>query len=322
MSKNCVRWGPALVVMASTAATGWAQLPAFYKDLSGAVFVVKDLPRSLAGWRSVGLEQVRDHGRITLDAPAKRGARFASGRLGSFAIEIIQSDPGDAVFDRFAQTHGDGVFAVVHTVPDQQALDGEVARLGQLGVGVLKTMQVEGARYTFLDTEAQGKYVLGLVLRPKAEAPTCTVKVTHIGLVIRDAAPVSAYWHRLGFPEMPVVDASPREDSRYHGKPLWFAFKVGWHSYAHPTFEWIIPPLEPPNCYADFLRVHGEGVQHLGVPVDNLESAVERYTQLGFPPLQLGAWGDVGKPNSGRYAYMDSEALGGVSVELIHAIPK
>jgi catechol 2,3-dioxygenase-like lactoylglutathione lyase family enzyme len=322
MAKNCVRWSVALVALASTATTGWAQLPTFYKDLSGAVFVVKDLPLSLAGWSSVGLEQVKDHGHIALDIPAKRGARFASGRLGSFAIEILQPDPGDAVFDRFVQRHGDGVFAVVHTVPDQQALDSEIARLGQLGAGVLKTMQMEGARYTFLDTEAQGKYVLGLVFRPKAEAVTGTVKVTHLGLVIRDAAPVSAYWHKLGFPEMQVVDASPREDSRYHGKPLWFAFKVGWHSYAHPTFEWIIPPMDPPNCYADFLRVHGEGVQHIGIPVDNLENAVERYTQLGFPPVQLGAWGDVGKPNSGRYAYMDTEALGGISVELIHAIPK
>jgi hypothetical protein len=225
------------------------------------------------------------------------------------------------VFDRFLQRHGDGVFSVVHTVPDQQALDGEIARLGKLGVGILKTMQVDGARYTFFDTEAQGKYVLGLVLRPQAEAVTGPVEVTHLGLVIRDAAPVSAYWHRLGFPEMPVVDAGPREDGRYHGKPLWFSFKVGWHNYTHPTFEWIIPTSDPPNCYSDFLKLHGEGVQHIGMPVDDLALAVGRYTLLDYAPVQLGAWGEVGKPNSGRYAYMDTEALGGMNVELIHAIP-
>ena len=321
MSKYCVRWGAALVALASTAATGWAQLPAFYKEMSGAVWVVKDLSKPLAGWRSVGLEQVSDHGRIVLDAASQRGARFASGRLGRFAVELLQPDPGDAVFDRFLQRHGDGVFSVVHTVPDQQALDGEIARLGKLGVGVLKTMQVDGARYTFFDTEAQGKYVLGLVLRPQAEAVMAPVEVTHLGLVIRDAAPVSAYWHRLGFPEMPVVDAGPREDGRYHGKPLWFSFKVGWHNYTHPTFEWIIPTADPPNCYSDFLKLHGEGVQHIGMPVDDLALAVGRYTLLDYAPVQLGAWGDVGKPNSGRYAYMDTEALGGINVELIQAIP-
>jgi catechol 2,3-dioxygenase-like lactoylglutathione lyase family enzyme len=322
MGKYFMRWCATLAALASTAATGSAQLPEFYKDISGAVWVVKDLSPTLAGWRSIGLEEVHDHGRIALDGSAGRGARFVSGRFGRFAIELLQCDPGDAVFDRFLQHHGDGVFAVVHTVPDQQALERETARLGQLGVGVLRTMQVEGARYTFFDTEAQGKYVLGLVHQPHAEAVTGPVKVTHLGLVIREAAAVSAYWHRLGFPEMPLANASPREDSRYRGKPLWFSFVVGWHSYAHPTFEWIIPPNNPPNCYADFLRVHGEGVQHLGVPVDNLESAVEHYKQLGYAAVQLGAWGDVGKPNSGRYAYMDTEALGGVSIELIHAIPK
>lgn len=322
MQKQCVRWGAAVLALACTAATGWAQLPAFYKDMSGAVWVVKDLSRPLAGWRSVGLEQVSDHGRIVLDAASQRGARFAAGRLGRFEVELLQPDPGDAVFDRFLQRHGDGVFSVVHTVPDQQALDGEIGRLGKLGAGILKTMQVDGARYTFFDTEEQGKYVLGLVLRQHAEAMTGPVEVTHLGLVIRDAAPVSAYWHRLGFPEMPVVDAGPREDGRYHGKPLWFSFKVGWHNYAHPTFEWIIPTADPPNCYSDFLKLHGEGVQHIGMPVDDLALAVGRYTLLDFAPVQLGAWGEVGKANSGRYAYMDTEALGGINVELIHAIPK
>lgn len=320
MSSHIARCCAMLVTLAGTAAMGWAQLPEFYKDISGAVWVVKDLSAPLAGWKRLGLEEIRDHGRVALGGSGQLGARFATGRLGRFAVEILQPDPGDVVYDGFLQRHGDGVFAVVHTVPDRQALKRETARLGQLGVGVLRTLNAAGAVYTFFDTEPLGKYVLGLVYRPQAEAATGSVQVSHLGLVIRQAAPVSSYWHRLGFPEMRLADAGPREDSRYQGKPLWFSFVVGWHSYSHPTFEWIIPPLDPTNCYADFLRVHGEGVQHLGVPVENLESAVERYTKLGYAPVQSGAWGDVGKPGSGQYAYMDTEALGGVNVELIHAI--
>ncbi len=319
MAKCFVRGAAALLVLAGAGVTAWAQLPDFYKEISGAVWVVKDMSGPLAGWRSVGLEQVNDHGRIVFDVLAKRGGRFVSGRLGNFAVELLQPDTGHAVFDRFLQEHGDGAFAIVHAVPDQQTLDGEIARLRKLGVRLLLTMQVDEARYTFFDTETEGKYVLGLVLRPKGGAVAGPVKVTHLGLAIREAAPVSAYWHHLGFPEMPTVDASPREDGRYRGKPLLLPFKVGWHNYAHPTLEWIIPPVDPPNCYADFLRVHGEGIQHIGVPVDNLDSEVARFAKLGFAPVQLGAWGDVGKPNSGKYAYMDTEALGGVSVELIHA---
>ncbi len=29
--------------------------------------------------------------------------------------------------------------------------------------------------------------------------------------------------------------------------------------------------------------------------------------------------GDVGKPGSGQYAYMDTDSVGGISVELVHS---
>jgi catechol 2,3-dioxygenase-like lactoylglutathione lyase family enzyme len=313
-----------LFALAIAAATSRAQLPDFYKTISGAVWVVRDAPSALTGWRNIGLENIRDHQRITLDGTKPISARFVTGKLANLDVEILQPDAGDPVFDAFLQHHGQGVFAVLHPVPDQQALDKEIARLGKAGAGVLKTMRVDGARYTFFDTEAKGKYVLGLVLRPSIpsiETVTGPLKLTHLGVVVRDAAPVIAYWQTLGFPPMNLVDAAPREDSRYHGKPLWFSFRVGWSSYPHPTLEWIIPPVDPPNCYADFLRIHGEGVQHLGLLVDDLALAVGRYTVLGFPQLQSGAWGRIGTSNSGQYDYMDTEALGGMSIELIHAIP-
>jgi len=319
MRNHLLRWSAMAAALAGTAALGWAQLPPYYKTIGGAVWVVKDVSRPVAGWRSVGLEEIRDLGRIPVDGPRPLGARFVTGRLGSFAVEILQPDAGDPAYDGFLERHGDGVFAVLHTVPDDQELERETARLGGLGVRVLRTLNAAGARYTFFDTEPAGKYVLGLVYRPPAEAGAGPAKVTHVGLVIRKAGPVSEFWRRLGFPEMSLAEATPREDGRYHGKPLLLPFGAGWHSYSHPTLEWIIPPQEPPNCYADFLRSHGEGVQHLGVPVDNLESALERYAKLGWSPVQTGAWGDVGKPGSGRYAYMDTDVLG-VSLELIHAI--
>jgi len=318
MRNHLLSWIVLAGILMCAGAPGWAQLPDFYKTMGGALWVVKDASRPLAAWPNVGLEDIRDHGRITLDSSGRRAARFITGRLGSFAVEILQPVVGDPVFDGFLAFHHDGIFAVLYVVPDRQQVELETARLRSLGVRVLHTFDAAGGRYTFFDTEPSGKYVLGLVTRPQAEAGAGPAKVTHLGLVIRKAAPVSAYWHSLGFPEMSLANASPREDGRYHGKPLLLPFVVGWQNYSHPTYEWIIPPQDPPNCYDDFLHAHGEGVQHMGVPVDNLESALERYAKLGWSPVQSGAWGDVGKPNSGRYAYMDTDALG-VSLELIQA---
>jgi len=42
---------------------------------------------AVAAWRNVGLEDIRDHGRITLDSSGRREARFITGRLGSFAVK-------------------------------------------------------------------------------------------------------------------------------------------------------------------------------------------------------------------------------------------
>jgi len=319
MRSYLLRWIAVAGMLVCAGMQAWAQLPDFYKRMGGGIWVVKDASQSVAAWRKVGLEEIRDEGRITLDGPGRLRGRFIAGRLGSFSVEILQPDPGDAAYDAFLEHHGDGIFALFYVAPDAQQVERETARLGGLGVRVLRTLRTANARYTFFDTEPAGKYVLALVLGQQAEPGAGQAKVTHVGLVIRKAAPVSEFWRRLGFPEMSLANATPREDGRYHGKPLLLPFVVGWQNFSHPTFEWIIPPQDPPNCYADFLRAHGEGVQHIGVPVDNLESALERYAKLGWSPVQSGAWGDVGKPNSGRYAYMDTDALG-VSLELIHAI--
>lgn len=85
------------------------------------------------------------------------------------------------------------------------------------------------------------------------------------------------------------------------------------------SYEWIQPPSTPPNIYEDFLKLHGEGIQHIGMSVDDLAKATAAYEKLDFPVWQAGAWGDVGKPNSGQYHYMDTDKIGGVSVELLHA---
>ncbi len=49
----------------------------------------------------------------------------------------------------------------------------------------------------------------------------------------------------------------------------------------------------------------------------DLDAAVAHYKELGYSAWQSGAWGDVGKKNSGRYAYMDTSRIGGVSIEII-----
>jgi len=312
------------------AGTCLAEMPDFYKKVNRVIWPVKNIDLPLQGWKMLGLSDVHEYGEITFDAQYRGkavsiGARVVTGSLGNLTVEMLQPEPGDNAFTAFLTHHGDGIFSIVHEVSTMEEMTKEIERMRGLGVGVLQRMTIAAdsgpIQLTFFDTQAEGKYALGLIYWPGGAPPAgAPGKISHIAFVARQAEAVSDFWQKLGFPAMPKAHASPREDSRYHGKPLWLDFDVCWQRHTQFTYEWIIPPTDPPNLYADFLKTHGEGVQHLGVPVDDLEKSIAEYQKLGYTVAQSGAWGETGKKGSGRYAYMDTDSIGGVIAELIRAI--
>jgi methylmalonyl-CoA/ethylmalonyl-CoA epimerase len=307
-----------------------AQLPAFYKRVNRVTWLVKSLDHPLQGWERIGLSDVRVHEDLALEGlyrgkPGSVKARVATGSLGSLTVDMLQPVDGDNAFNDFLARHGDGIFSIVHEVATMEDMTKEIERMRGLGVGVLQqlTIQVDAGpiTLTYFDTEREGKYVLGLIYWPGGAPPAGPPgKISHIAFVVRESEGPSAYWQKLGFPAMPKAHASPREDSRYHGKPLWLDFDVCWQRHTQFTYEWIISPANPPNLYADYLKTHGEGIQHLGVPVEDLEKSIAEYQKLGYAAAQSGAWGENGKKGSGRYSYMDTDSIGGVIAEVIHPI--
>ncbi len=306
-----------------------AELPDYYKTVDRVTWVVRDLDRMKQGWIALGLSDGHDYGEVKLTGqyrgrPVSITARHFTGRLGDLVVDVIQPSPGQQnAFTDFLARHGDGIFSVVHEAPNKEAIANEVQRMHALGVEVLQQVALDSGNgavtYTYFDTEPRGKFVLGLAFsgsKPQAQGKRV---ISHVAPVVRESESVSAFWHGLGFPAFTMEHATPREDSRYRGKPLWFAFEVGFQNFAQISYEWIVPPSTPPNIYVDFLKLHGEGIQHLGMPVDDLGKAIAAYEKLGYHVWQSGAWGDVGKKNSGQYDYMDTDSIGGVSVELIHA---
>jgi methylmalonyl-CoA/ethylmalonyl-CoA epimerase len=328
--RGLVRFLRCLVACAAMAGTCLAEMPDFYKKVSRVTWLVKNMDRPLEGWEALGLSDVHELGEIKFDGkysgkPVSITARAITGSLGNLTVDMLQPQEGDNAFTAFLARHGDAIFSIVHEVATMEEMTKEIERMHGLGVGVLQQMTIDRhsgpITLTYFDTEAEGKYVLGLIYWPGGAPPAGAAgKVSHIAFVARQAEAVSAFWQKLGFPAMPKAHASPREDSRYHGKPLWLDFDVCWQRHTQFTYEWIIPPADPPNLYADFLKAHGEGIQHLGVPVDDLEKSIAEYQKLGYTVAQSGAWGDTGKKGSGRYAYMDTDAIGGVNAELIRAI--
>ncbi len=309
----------------------FAQLPDFYGKVDRITWVVENIDRVTQGWRSVGFDQVQPAQLVVLDRtefrgrPARSTVKVAAGRIGRLQIRWIQPVEGRNAYSEFLARHGSGVFSLVHRVPSKKALEVEIERLAQLGVGVLEKGEVSSplgsVSYAYMDTEKEGKYSLGLIFVEGGASEAATtdtpakMKLSQYAFVARDMRAVSAYWHRLGFPEMSYTHP-PLRDLVYHGKPGQFDQELGWQRHGEIVYEWI-QPLKGPTAYLDHMKIHGEGLHHLAFDVADIEKAAGRLSGLGFPLVQSGAWGEKGKAGSGKFAYSDTESIGGAMVEFL-----
>jgi catechol 2,3-dioxygenase-like lactoylglutathione lyase family enzyme len=321
----------AVVAVFCLARSCLAQVPGFYKAATRVTWIVENIDKVRPAWEALGLKDIEEYPNTAETAtyegkPTTIDVWQITGHLENLTVDMIQPAEGQLnAYTHFLEKHGDGIFSIVHEVPTQAALEQEIARMRSKGVGVLQrvTMPKQDATLVYFDTEAEGKYNLGLVLHTGANKPTVTrpQTISHFGFDVRDLPTVSAYWQKLGFPAFRIEQAAPRVDSRYKGQPLSLAFEVGYQKYDQFSYEWIAAPPMPANIYADYLKAphHREGIQHLGMPVADLREAIAASERLGYHVRQSGAWGDVGKADSGEYAYLDTDTGGGVSVELIHS---
>ena len=79
------------------------------------------------------------------------------------------------------------------------------------------------------------------------------------------------------------------------------------------TFE-VIESLEGETPVKEFLDKKGEGIQHIGFFVDDLDREIAKMTEKGFKVTQSADTPTV------RWAYFDTDKVGGVSIELMQKI--
>jgi methylmalonyl-CoA/ethylmalonyl-CoA epimerase len=309
----------------------FAQLPDYYKRVDRITWVVEDVDKVVQGWRKLGFEQIHEPTLVSLDhvrfrgSPARSKVRVAAGRLGAARIRWIQPVSGKNAYSEFLARHGSGVLSVVHRVPTLDALKAEIDRMTVLGVRVLEQGEVSSAlgavSYAYLDTEKEGKYSLGLIYMADAQGTEMPaqapmdLKLSQYAFVVRDPRQVSAYWKKLGFPEMGFTHDRLR-DLIHRGIPGQFDQELGWQRHGDIVYEWILP-LKGPTVYQEYLKAHGEGFHHLAFDTEDIDRVTARWKDLGFPPVQSGAWGEAGNSGSGRFSYFDTTSIGGVTIEFL-----
>ena len=308
-----------------------AQLPDFYKTVSALVWVVDDLDRAVAGWGKAGVPLGPPASLELADSrfrgsPAPVRARLATAWFGEVQAHFLQPLGGENAFTEFLARHKGGVFSLMHRAPDPAAIRAEIERLAALGVGVLQqgTLPLdEGTfHYVFFDTGREGKYVLGLYAEPgppsvpDARGP----RITQFAFAVRNPEPVSRFWAKLGFPEM-TYSRPQMSELVYRGLPGKFDMRLGWQRHGKVPYEWI-EPLAGPSAYHEHLDKHGEGFHHIAFNVEDMDKAIAQWEKSGFPMSMGGAWGEKGKPGSGRFAYHDTHSAGGTDIELLWNFPK
>ena len=73
----------------------------------------------------------------------------------------------------------------------------------------------------------------------------------------------------------------------------------------------LIQNIEGDNIYSEFLQNKGEGLHHIAMCVDDVEKEVAKWEKNGVSVLQKGRASGV------NWAYMDTESIGGVIIEII-----
>ena len=97
----------------------------------------------------------------------------------------------------------------------------------------------------------------------------------------------------------------------YYGKTAGYKGKRGFFMMGPVQIE-LIELVSGKTIHEDFLKNKGEGLNHLGFQVDNLEEAKTAAEKAGFHVIQ-----GFKRPDNSGFAYIDSDKVGGVIFELI-----
>jgi methylmalonyl-CoA/ethylmalonyl-CoA epimerase len=150
------------------------------------------------------------------------------------------------------------------------------------------------------------------IVEKDATGKTTFTQMMHVGLVVRDMKKAIERLTTLGIgPFTPrILPADARET--YRGKPFIPSQRVSIQITRIGNMELeLIQPINGESPHQEFLDQKGEGIQHLGFTVNNLEEDVKRLTHEGCEIMLTSQF-----KGGGGVAYLDLEAAG-LIVELV-----
>ena len=151
-----------------------------------------------------------------------------------------------------------------------------------------------------------------------ANEPLLKLKGIHqIGIVVSDLdKAMEAYWRILGVGPWRVYTHGPPAVpvTTYRGQPEAYHHRVALAEVDGLAIE-LVQHLDGHTLYREFLDRFGEGVQHVGIFVDDAQAAATEAEAAGIKVIQSGC--GHGPNGDGAYFYLDTAEDLGVVFEVI-----
>jgi len=149
-------------------------------------------------------------------------------------------------------------------------------------------------------------------LESNATGKSTFTRLVHIGVVVRDMNKTIERLAALGIGPFKPRILPPDAQEKYRGKPFMPSQRVAIQITQIGNMELeLIQPIDGESPHQEFLDKKGEGIQHLGFIVDNLEEAVKHLTAEGSSILLTSQF-----KGGGGVAYLDLNAAD-LIVELV-----
>ena len=137
------------------------------------------------------------------------------------------------------------------------------------------------------------------------------VPYVSFGVVVEDLDRAVKYYSSLGIGPFQPLDLTRIERTVY-GKPAKGLRNRSRVAQMGSVQLELLQPVSGESVQKEFLDKRGEGINHLGFLVDDLEKEVDRLTAMGFTVIS-----SVTYAGGGGVAYLDTDRIGGVVFELI-----
>lgn len=141
--------------------------------------------------------------------------------------------------------------------------------------------------------------------------------VVQVAIVTRDIEASARRWAAVLGMEVPKITTTrPGVEVKveYRGKASGGQAKLAFFKLGQVVLE-LIEPMGAGTSWKQYLDEHGEGVQHLGFQVTDLDGAIANAKKAGMGVLHRGRY----DKDNGDYVYIESEKALGTTIEFLHS---